>query len=152
MIYLSPDYECGDESIDATWDEMARHQNAALQYPYQIGRGDICLVDAMLGMEYVPEKVGGGLVVAAVLHGFHTKRRETGKDIWNVQIHRTNGCCIVADEVATASAKEAAEILRMFEEQRAAGEEISEKAVVVVEDWQKYLNALTARAEREAGQ
>jgi len=160
MIYLSPDYE--SDGSGEVWEGMmegsgkAGKRDVVLQYPYQIGPGDVSLVDARLGAEYVPEKVSGGLVVAVVLHDLHLQRRERerlGKrnaaDL-NAEIHRTNGCCVTADRVATVDGRMAGEIGRVVGEEL-AGEEggVGGPIIEVVSDWLEYLNGLRALAREE---
>jgi hypothetical protein len=153
MIYLSPDYESGNEQL---WDDLLRRPDVALQYPYEIGVGDICIVEATLGAEYVPGKKGGGIVVGVVLHDLYAKRRQRineghpHPDDFNIQIHHTNGFCLSCDRIAVTSQDGAAEVARMLTEELAetGGKSVD---VDVVEDWGKYIDGLKGLAKALAG-
>lgn len=172
MIYLSLDYESeiaggskggesGDGGGDAAgsgssadfWNALLKREDCVLQYPYEIGLGDVCLVDARLGPEYVPERPNGGIAVAIVLHDLHLKRKKRQAENhkhpndWNAAIHRSDGCCLACDRIAVAASDAAAgmagEIVRMLTEEGPEGGGQG-RAVCIVGDWQAFLDTLKA--------
>ena len=137
MIYLSIDVEQPNGEI---WMQLQEHAGAVVQYPHALYDGDICLVEATLGSEFMPKvRKHGSIVVAVLLADYHLRRIETGSDQWNILIHRIETCLVAADRVAVASWQTAGIATEVLDRNRKSGI----VPVDDVDDWVDYVNGIS---------
>lgn len=136
------------------WDTLAKRDDAAVQFPYTIGKGDISLVEATMGAEWIPHRDGsGGTTVAVVLTAPHVERKKreaegkrSAADL-NPAIHHLEGCCVAADYVAVdanmdGAKEEYSEIVRAIGREMDATPGMVAPVVELVGDWGEYVRKL----------
>lgn len=137
VIYLSVDAEQSNGEI---WQELQENCGAVLMYPYSLNRGDICIVEATLGSEFIPKNAGRGLVVCAFLHDYHIRREATGERRWNIIIHRIETAVVGCHRVAVPTSDDGSELASVAQEII----DRNRKSIPVdcVGDWTEYVATL----------
>jgi len=134
MIYLSIDV---NEPNGEIWHQLQEHCGAVVMYPHELNVDDICIVEATLGSEFIPNHSGRGLVICAFMHDYHLRRGETGERQWNIIIHRIETCLVGCHRVVVPNESLAGVARKVIQRNRI------DALVDVVGDWVEYVSRIT---------